>query len=182
MTRYDAVNFIAHGVAKNADYDEARSISGSEPNEDNLEKTSDGSDEGKKESALEKYCVDLNQKAEIGDIDPLIGRDHEVERSIQVLCRRRKNNPLLVGDPGVGKTAIAEGLARKIVSGETPEVLANTTIFSLDMGALLAGTRYRGDFEERLKAVVAELENHACLLYTSPSPRDGLLSRMPSSA
>ena len=161
MTRYDAVNFIAHGVAKNADYDEARSISGSEQNEDNLEKTSDGSDEGKKESALEKYCVDLNQKAEIGDIDPLIGRDHEVERSIQVLCRRRKNNPLLVGDPGVGKTAIAEGLARKIVSGETPEVLANTTIFSLDMGALLAGTRYRGDFEERLKAVVAELESHA---------------------
>ncbi|GIR85586.1 MAG: hypothetical protein CM15mP85_22100 [Rhodobacterales bacterium] len=105
--------------------------------------------------------MDLNQKAETGDIDPLIGRDHEVERSIQVLCRRRKNNPLLVGDPGVGKTAIAEGLARKIVSGETPEVLANTTIFSLDMGALLAGTRYRGDFEERLKAVVAELESHA---------------------
>ena len=161
MTRYDAVNFIAHGVAKNADYDEARSISGSDQNEDNLEKTSDGSDEGKKESALEKYCVDLNQKAKTGDIDPLIGRDHEVERSIQVLCRRRKNNPLLVGDPGVGKTAIAEGLARKIVSGETPEVLANTTIFSLDMGALLAGTRYRGDFEERLKAVVAELESHA---------------------
>ena len=95
---------------------------------------------------IEKYCVDLNQRAETGDIDPLIGRDHEVERSIQVLCRRRKNNPLLVGDPGVGKTAIAEGLARKIVSGETPEVLANTTIFSLDMGALLAGTRYRGVF------------------------------------
>ena len=161
MTRYDAVNFIAHGVAKNADYDEARSVSGSDQNEDNLEKSVDGIEESKKESALEKYCVDLNQKAEVGDIDPLIGRDHEVERCIQVLCRRRKNNPLLVGDPGVGKTAIAEGLARKVVSGETPEVLANTTIFSLDMGALLAGTRYRGDFEERLKAVVAELESHA---------------------
>jgi ATP-dependent Clp protease ATP-binding subunit ClpA len=161
MTRYDAVNFIAHGVAKNADYDEARSVSGSDQNEDNLEKSADGIEDSKKESALEKYCVDLNQKAEVGDIDPLIGRDHEVERCIQVLCRRRKNNPLLVGDPGVGKTAIAEGLARKVVSGETPEVLANTTIFSLDMGALLAGTRYRGDFEERLKAVVAELESHA---------------------
>ena len=161
MTRYDAVNFIAHGVAKNTDYDESRSVAGSDQNEDNLEKSADGIEDSKKESALEKYCVDLNQKAEVGDIDPLIGRDHEVERCIQVLCRRRKNNPLLVGDPGVGKTAIAEGLARKVVSGETPEVLANTTIFSLDMGALLAGTRYRGDFEERLKAVVAELESHA---------------------
>ena len=160
MTRYDAVNFIAHGVAKNNDYDEARSVSGSDQIEDNLEKSADGIEDSKKESALEKYCVDLNQKANGGDIDPLIGRDHEVERCIQVLCRRRKNNPLLVGDPGVGKTAIAEGLARKVVSKETPEVLSNTTIFSLDMGALLAGTRYRGDFEERLKAVVAELENH----------------------
>ena len=160
MTRYDAVNFIAHGVAKNNDYDEARSISGSDKIDDNLEKSADGIEDSKKESALEKYCVDLNEKANGGDIDPLIGRDHEVERCIQVLCRRRKNNPLLVGDPGVGKTAIAEGLARKVVSKETPEVLSNTTIFSLDMGALLAGTRYRGDFEERLKAVVAELENH----------------------
>ena len=160
MTRYDAVNFIAHGVAKNNDYDEARSLSGSDQIDDNLEKSADGIEDSKKESALEKYCVDLNQKANGGDIDPLIGRDHEVERCIQVLCRRRKNNPLLVGDPGVGKTAIAEGLARKVVSKETPEVLSNTTIFSLDMGALLAGTRYRGDFEERLKAVVAELENH----------------------
>ena len=160
MTRYDAVNFIAHGVAKNNDYDEARSVSGSDQIDDNLEKSADGIEDSKKESALEKYCVDLNQKANGGDIDPLIGRDHEVERCIQVLCRRRKNNPLLVGDPGVGKTAIAEGLARKVVSKETPEVLSSTTIFSLDMGALLAGTRYRGDFEERLKAVVAELENH----------------------
>ena len=160
MTRYDAVNFIAHGVAKNNDYEDVRSVSGSEPNEDNLEKSADNTEDSKKESALEKYCVDLNQKAEVGDIDPLIGRDQEVERCIQVLCRRRKNNPLLVGDPGVGKTAIAEGLARKVVSGDTPEVLSKTTIFSLDMGALLAGTRYRGDFEERLKAVVSELENH----------------------
>ncbi|MDG1675783.1 MAG: ATP-dependent Clp protease ATP-binding subunit ClpA [Paracoccaceae bacterium] len=160
MTRYDAVNFIAHGVAKNTDYEDVRSVPGSEPNEDNLEKSADNTEDSKKESALEKYCVDLNQKAEVGDIDPLIGRDQEVERCIQVLCRRRKNNPLLVGDPGVGKTAIAEGLARKVVSGETPEVLSKTTIFSLDMGALLAGTRYRGDFEERLKAVVSELENH----------------------
>ena len=160
MTRYDAVNFIAHGVAKNTDYEDVRSVPGSEPSEDNLEKSADNTEDSKKESALEKYCVDLNQKAEVGDIDPLIGRDQEVERCIQVLCRRRKNNPLLVGDPGVGKTAIAEGLARKVVSGETPDVLSKTTIFSLDMGALLAGTRYRGDFEERLKAVVSELENH----------------------
>ena len=161
MTRYDAVNFIAHGVAKNTDYDEVSSTSGSGQNEDTLETSTDNNENSKKESALEKYCVDLNKKAKTGDIDPLIGRDYEVERCIQVLCRRRKNNPLLVGDPGVGKTAIAEGLARKVVSGETPKVLADTTIFSLDMGALLAGTRYRGDFEERLKAVVDELENHA---------------------
>ncbi|MDQ3561067.1 MAG: AAA family ATPase, partial [Pseudomonadota bacterium] len=120
---------------------------------------SDGDDSGK-ESALAKYCVDLNAKSRKGDVDPLIGREHEVERCIQVLCRRRKNNPLLVGDPGVGKTAIAEGLARKIVQGETPDVLQGATIFSLDMGALLAGTRYRGDFEERLKQVIKEIEAH----------------------
>ncbi len=161
MTRYDAVNFIAHGVAKNPAFGESRSVSGSdEPDEKfgrpDLE--SDAVEAG--ESALAKYCVDLNEKARAGDIDPLIGRDQEVERCIQVLCRRRKNNPLLVGDPGVGKTAIAEGLANKVIHGETPEVLSRTTIFSLDMGALLAGTRYRGDFEERLKAVVTELEDH----------------------
>ncbi len=160
MTRYDAVNFIAHGVAKDPAYGETRSVSGaSEPDENtqtNME--SDAVEAG--ESALAKYCVDLNEKARSGDIDPLIGRASEVERCIQVLCRRRKNNPLLVGDPGVGKTAIAEGLAHQIVLGETPEVLSRTTIFSLDMGALLAGTRYRGDFEERLKAVVTELESH----------------------
>ncbi|SDI91319.1 ATP-dependent Clp protease ATP-binding subunit ClpA [Lutimaribacter saemankumensis] len=159
MTRYDAVNFIAHGVAKDPAYGESRPVSGSTtPEAEEVNTSSDKVTEG--ESALAKYCVDLNEKARTGDVDPLIGRSHEVERCIQVLCRRRKNNPLLVGDPGVGKTAIAEGLARKIVQGETPDVLARTTIFSLDMGALLAGTRYRGDFEERLKAVVSELENH----------------------
>jgi len=159
MTRYDAVNYIAHGVAKDPAFGEARPITGASEGEDEIH-TTDAPEAEAKESALAKYCVDLNAKSEKGDVDPLIGRDHEVERCIQVLCRRRKNNPLLVGDPGVGKTAIAEGLAHKIVSGETPEVLANTTIFSLDMGALLAGTRYRGDFEERLKAVVSELEEH----------------------
>ncbi|TCS67502.1 ATP-dependent Clp protease ATP-binding subunit ClpA [Primorskyibacter sedentarius] len=157
MTRYDAVNFIAHGVAKDPAYGEARPVQGATEIEEETPPVTDGE---QKESALAKYCVDLNEKSRKGDVDPLIGRDSEVERCIQVLCRRRKNNPLLVGDPGVGKTAIAEGLARKIVAGETPEVLAETTIYSLDMGALLAGTRYRGDFEERLKAVVTELEDH----------------------
>ena len=108
--------------------------------------------------ALEAYCINLNEKARQGKVDPLIGRTAEVNRTIQVLCRRQKNNPLYVGDPGVGKTAIAEGLARKIINGEVPEVLRDATIFSLDMGALLAGTRYRGDFEERLKAVMKEVE------------------------
>ena len=159
MTRYDAVNYIAHGVAKDPAFGDARPVTGSgEMDEDGAAAAMEG--EEKKESALAKYCVDLNLKAAKGDVDPLIGRDSEAERCIQVLCRRRKNNPLLVGDPGVGKTAIAEGLARKIVQGETPEVLSQTTIFSLDMGALLAGTRYRGDFEERLKAVVSEIEEH----------------------
>lgn len=162
MTRYDAVNFIAHGVAKDPSFGESRPVSGAtDPMDEGVETSGNppkGSDA--KESALAKYCIDLNKKAHDGDVDPLIGRHDEVERCIQVLCRRRKNNPLLVGDPGVGKTAIAEGLAKKIVEGETPEVLAKSTIYSLDMGALLAGTRYRGDFEERLKAVVNELEDH----------------------
>ncbi len=161
MTRYDAVNFIAHGVAKNPTFGESRPITGAhDPDEDHGHEgqQSDAVEAG--ESALAKYCVDLNEKSRAGDIDPLIGRNSEVERCIQILCRRRKNNPLLVGDPGVGKTAIAEGLAHKIVKGETPEILSKSTIFSLDMGALLAGTRYRGDFEERLKAVVTEMENH----------------------
>ncbi|WP_420858598.1 ATP-dependent Clp protease ATP-binding subunit ClpA [Marivivens marinus] len=159
MTRYDAVNFIAHGVAKDPAYGEARPITGAEAGADGSD-TASAAEVEEKESALGKYCVDLNAKSRKGDVDPLIGRDHEVERCIQVLCRRRKNNPLLVGDPGVGKTAIAEGLAYKIVNGAVPDVLSETTIYSLDMGALLAGTRYRGDFEERLKAVVTELEDH----------------------
>ena len=157
MTRYDAVNYISHGVAKDPAYGETRQVSGAEDIEDI---TGNNADSKAAESALGKFCVDLNAKARTGGIDPLIGREHEVERCIQILCRRRKNNPILVGDPGVGKTAIAEGLAEKIVKGETPEILAGATIYSLDMGALLAGTRYRGDFEERLKAVVTELENH----------------------
>ena len=157
MTRYDAVNFIAHGVAKDPSFGEQRPVTGAQDDEPSATPVSDP--EGK-ESALAKYCVDLNAKSAKGDVDPLIGRQDEVERCIQVLCRRRKNNPLLVGDPGVGKTAIAEGLALKITRGETPEVLSKSTIYSLDMGALLAGTRYRGDFEERLKAVMKEMEDH----------------------
>ena len=161
MTRYDAVNFIAHGVAKDPAFGESRPVTGAPRIGAGSSKKDEHDDkDDDKESALAKYCVDLNQKSKKGDVDPLIGREEEVERCIQVLCRRRKNNPLLVGDPGVGKTAIAEGLAWKIVNGEVPDVLAGATIYSLDMGALLAGTRYRGDFEERLKAVVNELEAH----------------------
>ncbi len=155
MTRYDAVNFIAHGVAKDPSYGEAREVSGAEEHETPKAEAGEA-----KESALSKFCVDLNVKALKGDVDPLIGREAEVERAIQVLCRRRKNNPLLVGDPGVGKTAIAEGLAKKIVDKQTPDILSGATIYSLDMGALLAGTRYRGDFEERRKQVMKELEDH----------------------
>jgi ATP-dependent Clp protease ATP-binding subunit ClpA len=152
MTRFDAVNYISHGLAKRPGESQTRTPRGvSDDNE---------GQGGKGESALSAYCVDLNEKARRGKIDPLIGRAAEIERSIQVLCRRRKNNPLLVGDPGVGKTAIAEGLARKIIDEEVPEVLENATIYALDMGALLAGTRYRGDFEERIKAVLKELEEH----------------------
>jgi ATP-dependent Clp protease ATP-binding subunit ClpA len=160
MTRYDAVNYISHGIAKRPGLAESRPARGSE--EESGERPS-GEDEprGKKKGeALDTYCVNLNKKAKDGRIDPLIGRESEVQRTIQVLCRRQKNNPLLVGDPGVGKTAIAEGLARKIVRGEVPEVLEGATVFSLDMGTLLAGTRYRGDFEERLKQVVKEIEAH----------------------
>lgn len=154
MTRYDAVNFISHGIAKRPGANESRQIKGVE--DENL---SMGDEDGKpKQSALEAYCVNLNQKAKDGKIDPLIGRENEVNRTIQILCRRSKNNPLYVGDPGVGKTAIAEGLAKRIVEKEVPEVLLTSTIFSLDMGTLLAGTRYRGDFEERLKQVITEIE------------------------
>ena len=154
MTRYDAVNFIAHGIAKKAGASEPRNVKGSKEEEAEEKNAKTGGE------ALEAYCVNLNEKARAGKVDPLIGRMTEVERAIQVLCRRTKNNPLLVGDPGVGKTAIAEGLARKIVTDDVPEVLAGATIFSLDMGTLLAGTRYRGDFEERVKQVVKELESH----------------------
>ncbi len=155
MTRYDAVNYISHGIAKRPGFSETRTVRGSE------EESGEGEEgEKKKSDALEAYCVNLNQKAKEGRIDPLIGRDAELQRTIQVLCRRQKNNPLFVGDPGVGKTAIAEGLARHIVNGEVPDVLKKATIFQLDMGTLLAGTRYRGDFEERLKAVVKEIEKY----------------------
>ncbi|HUO53964.1 MAG TPA: ATP-dependent Clp protease ATP-binding subunit ClpA [Rhodoblastus sp.] len=163
MTRYDAVNYISHGIAKRPGHSEsAKSPRGAEEDAERGEAAREAKDQDskKKETALEAYCVNLNNKAKEGRIDPLIGREAEVLRAIQVLCRRHKNNPLLVGDPGVGKTAIAEGLARKIVRGETPEVLKGATVYALDMGALLAGTRYRGDFEERLKQVMKEIEQH----------------------
>src|SRR5258705_2647365 len=144
---------MGHGIDKRPGMSQAKAVRGAEEEEETGRKAvKQGTD------ALEAYCVNLNDKARKGRIDPLIGREPEVERTIQILCRRYKNNPLYVGDPGVGKTAIAEGLARKIVKGEVPEVLSNATIYSLDMGSLLAGTRYRGDFEERLKAVLSELE------------------------
>jgi ATP-dependent Clp protease ATP-binding subunit ClpA len=166
MTRFDAVNYISHGIAKRPGMSEPRAPRGQEEEEENNQQQGGGARTdgpqkgGKKETALQAYCVDLNAKARQGKIDPLIGREAEVNRTIQVLCRRQKNNPLFVGDPGVGKTAIAEGLARRIVTNQVPEVLANATIYSLDMGVLLAGTRYRGDFEERLKQVIKEIENH----------------------
>ena len=156
MTRYDAVNFIAHGVAKNPKFSESRTLS-DQPN-DHEPTAEEEKDLGEK--ALEKYCTNLNERSKDGEIDPLIGRNFEIDRCIQILSRRRKNNPILVGDPGVGKTAIAEGLARKIVRNEAPKVISKATVFALDMGSLLAGTRYRGDFEERLKQVMTELEQH----------------------
>src|SRR5687767_10986106 len=151
MSRLDAVSYISHGVGKGETSPEPQEVKGIEDGKQ---------EEGKKksESALKQFTVNLNEKAQEGRVDPLIGRGPEVDRTVQILCRRSKNNPLYVGDPGVGKTAIAEGLARKIVEGDVPEVLKPAVIYSLDMGALLAGTRYRGDFEERLKAVVNELE------------------------
>ena len=152
MSRFDAVNYISHGIAKVPGRAETRRVSGADEDAGAEKVVKRGHE------ALDAYCINLNKKAANGRIDPLIGREAEVERTIQILCRRTKNNPLFVGDPGVGKTAIAEGLARRIVHGEVPEVLQDATIFCLDMGALLAGTRYRGDFEERLKAVLSELE------------------------
>ena len=154
MTRFDAVNYISHGIAKvQGETSEQPGVSGAD------EAAAAEKVNKKGNEALDAYCVDLNQKARDGKIDPLIGRKTEIDRTIQLLCRRTKNNPLYVGDPGVGKTAIAEGLAKRIVDGEIPAVLENATIHALDMGALLAGTRYRGDFEERLKAVIKELED-----------------------
>jgi ATP-dependent Clp protease ATP-binding subunit ClpA len=159
MSRLDAVTYISHGVGKgetSAQPTPAETKSNEEPKDDGKKKP---------ESALKQFTVNLNEKAADGRVDPLIGRGPEVDRTVQILCRRSKNNPLYVGDPGVGKTAIAEGLARKIIEGDVPDVLKPAVIYSLDMGALLAGTRYRGDFEERLKAVVNELEKlpHAVL-------------------
>jgi ATP-dependent Clp protease ATP-binding subunit ClpA len=163
MTRYDAVNYISHGIAKRPGQSENRAVRGVEGPDPTHEEEGGPAPQGKnskkqEQSAIEAYCVDLNKKAMEGKIDPLIGRMTEVNRTIQILCRRTKNNPLFVGDPGVGKTAIAEGLARKIVNNEVPEVLHGAVVYQLDMGTLLAGTRYRGDFEERLKAIMKEIE------------------------
>src|SRR5271163_2526175 len=161
MTRLDAVNFISHGIAKAPGRSAQRPVQGTSQNQNETHHEQEREEKPgrRNQDALSNYCVNLNKKAVAGKIDPLIGRELEIERTIQILCRRTKNNPLYVGDPGVGKTAIAEGLAKRIVDAEVPEVLLNCTIFALDMGALLAGTRYRGDFEERLKAVVTEMEN-----------------------
>ncbi|MGH6628428.1 MAG: Clp protease N-terminal domain-containing protein, partial [Burkholderiales bacterium] len=149
VTRLDVVNYISHGLSRV----EGEKLAGTGP--EVLDPSDDSPD--KKDSALGRFASNLNQRASSDQIDPLIGRAHEVERTIQVLCRRRKNNPLFVGEAGVGKTAMAEGLALRIVRGEVPEILAGTTIYALDLGSLLAGTKYRGDFEKRLKAVIAEL-------------------------
>ncbi len=153
VTRLDVVNFIAHGIKK-TDPPEA-----GKPSESQAEAEEQGGEKNEKQSPLEQYTVNLNQLAKDGKIDPLIGRDYEVERVIQILCRRRKNNPLLVGEAGVGKTAIAEGLAWRITQKDVPEILADSIVYSLDMGALLAGTKYRGDFEQRLKGVLKSLKD-----------------------
>ncbi len=156
ITRFDVVNYIAHGISKVSE------LGAGLPAPDDMD---DAGEEEATQSPLQAYAVNLNEQARRGRIDPLIGREREIERTIQILSRRRKNNPLYVGEAGVGKTAIAEGLAKKIVDGEVPEVVADSTIHALDMGALLAGTKYRGDFEQRLKAVLAELDQteHAIL-------------------
>lgn len=152
ITRLDVVNYISHGISKVSGDEEGENFSQPESEE--------GDSDSQSKSPLEMYATNLNDRAVEGKIDPLIGRDHEVERTVQVLCRRRKNNPLFVGEAGVGKTALAEGLAKRIVDGEVPEVLIGAVVYSLDMGALLAGTKYRGDFEKRLKAVLAQLQKN----------------------
>ena len=150
MTRLDAVQYISHGISK---------VQEDEDGEEIVEETIDGQQQKKSsKKALDQFCINLNKKSQDGKIDPLIGRKLEVERTIQILCRRQKNNPIFVGDPGVGKTAIAEGLAKRIVEKNVPDVILDAVIYSLDMGALLAGTRYRGDFEERLKEVLKDLK------------------------
>ena len=152
VARLDVVNYISHGISK---------ISDDQGDEEAPAPEQESGEEPAGKKPLESYATNLNEMARQGKIDPLIGRDHEIERTIQILCRRRKNNPLLVGEAGVGKTAIAEGLAKKIVDSEVPEVLAHSTIYSLDLGALVAGTKYRGDFEKRLKGVLAQLRQEA---------------------
>ncbi|MEZ5847112.1 MAG: ATP-dependent Clp protease ATP-binding subunit ClpA [Geminicoccaceae bacterium] len=163
MSRLDAVNYIAHGIAKKPGTGAQKPVRGSGDDNPQPSPAGDGEkprgEQPQATEALSAYCTDLNEKARSGKIDILVGRAAEIERTIQILCRRSKNNPLFVGDPGVGKTAIAEGLARRIIEGDVPEVLREAVIYALDMGALLAGTRYRGDFEERLKTVINELEN-----------------------
>jgi ATP-dependent Clp protease ATP-binding subunit ClpA len=154
VTRLDVVNFIAHGIKKNDPPESA-----AKANENPVENEEGNGEKNEKASPLEQFTVNLNQLAKDGKIDPLIGREYEVERVIQILCRRRKNNPLLVGEAGVGKTAIAEGLAWRITQGDVPEILAEAIVYSLDMGALLAGTKYRGDFEQRLKGVLKALKD-----------------------
>ncbi|HJP07387.1 MAG TPA: Clp protease N-terminal domain-containing protein, partial [Arenicellales bacterium] len=150
VSRFDIVNYVSHGISQKGEQPrELPSPSESDDEEDSDEEY---------QSALSAFAVNLNEQAIAGKIDPLIGRAREIDRTMQILCRRRKNNPLYVGEAGVGKTAIAEGLARKIVEGEVPEALIGSTLYALDMGALLAGTKYRGDFEQRLKAVLADLE------------------------
>ncbi len=162
MTRYDAVNYISHGIAKAPGMESGGMSSGVDDDEEDFSFESDEDEDDSRGSAeaLKAYAVNLNEKARSGKIDVLIGRETEIHRTIQVLCRRAKNNPLFVGDPGVGKTAIAEGLAKRIIEDKVPDVLKGATIFSLDMGTLLAGTRYRGDFEERLKRVIKEIEDY----------------------
>ncbi|MFY8123784.1 MAG: AAA family ATPase, partial [Silanimonas sp.] len=152
VTRLDVVNYISHGVAKSGESTDAK------PADAPKSEGETGDDGQPKQNPLEEFAANLNQLAREGKIDPLIGREAEIERTIQVLCRRRKNNPLYVGEAGVGKTALAEGLAWRIVEGDVPDVLKDATVYSLDLGALVAGTKYRGDFEKRLKAVVNQIK------------------------